>query len=413
MKRLTVLLGILLTWSCFIETNAQGLHVTSVSEKNDSNNFYRLMKEAFPLSFNDPVAPRFVFFTPNRNFVFGVGGYVHVQGLYDFNDVPNDNDFVTSNIPLKNQQDGGRYGITIGQSRLFFKLIGNTDMGRLVAYLEMEFEGANNAPILQQAFMKFKGFTIGKTWSTFCDLAAGPATVDEEGPSSEVAIRQAQIRYTYAFNDQLQASLALEHAEPSYTTTTNTEFINQRIPDIPLAVKYAFKNGSHVQASAILRNMYYKNTSADKNKVVTGWGAALSGIWQFCKSSSLSFQGVYGKGISNYIQDLSGNGLDLVPAKNTTDKLKAFNAWGGYVGIAHNWSETLSSNIMYSYARVLDQLGQSNTSYKYAQYAAANLFWNFSEYGTCAIEYVFGRRNDFNKDYGNASRINTMIQYRF
>ena len=43
----------------------------------------------------------------------------------------------------------------------------------------------------------------------------------------------------------------------------------------------------------------------------------------------------------------------------------------------------------------------------------ANLFWDFSEYGSCAIEYVFGRRNDFNKDYGNASRINTMIQYRF
>lgn len=43
----------------------------------------------------------------------------------------------------------------------------------------------------------------------------------------------------------------------------------------------------------------------------------------------------------------------------------------------------------------------------------ANLLWNFTEFGTTGIEYVFGRRNNFNHDYGNASRINAMIQYRF
>ena len=139
----------------------------------------------------------------------------------------------------------------------------------------------------------------------------------------------------------------------------------------------------------------------------------MSGIWQFAENTSLCFQGVYGKGISNYIQDISGTGLDLVPNATAEGKLKAFGAWGGYIGFSHNWSKVLTSNIMYSYARVLDRYGMPTTSYKYAQYAAANLFWDFSEYGSCAIEYVFGRRNDFNKDYGNASRINTMIQYRF
>ena len=49
------------------------VNVTSVSEKNDADNFYKMMKEAFPLSFNDPASPRFVFFNKNKNFVFGVG----------------------------------------------------------------------------------------------------------------------------------------------------------------------------------------------------------------------------------------------------------------------------------------------------------------------------------------------------
>ena len=234
------------------------------------------MKEAFPLSFNDPASPRFVFFNKNKNFVFGVGGFVQVQGIYDFNGVPNDNYFTTNTIALKGDQPGGRYGISVGQSRLFFKLIGDTDVGRLVTYMEMEFEGNQSTPILRQAFIKFKGFTIGKTWSTFCDIAAGPATVDEEGPSSEVALRQPQIRYTYDFTDNLEASLALEYVEPSYTEGEFTKYINQRIPDIPMNVKYSFKNGSHLQAGAVLRNMYYKDDIEGKDRIVTGFGVSLA-----------------------------------------------------------------------------------------------------------------------------------------
>ena len=101
--------------------------------------------------------------------------------------------------------------------------------------------------------------------------------------------------------------------------------------------------------------MYYKDEVEDKDRIVTGWGASLSGIWQFAENTSLCFQGVYGKGISNYIQDISGSGLDLVPSATAEGKLKAFNAWGGYIGFSHNWSKVLTSNIMYSYARALDR----------------------------------------------------------
>lgn len=151
MRKWIFLLLIAVICGSYSETRAQ-VNVTSVSAKNDADNFYKMMKEAFPLSFNDPASPRFVFFNKNKNFIFGVGGFVQVQGLYDFNGVPNDNYFTTNSIALKGQQAGGRYGITIGQSRLFFKLVGDTEVGRLVTYMEMEFEGENNTPILRQAF---------------------------------------------------------------------------------------------------------------------------------------------------------------------------------------------------------------------------------------------------------------------
>lgn len=412
-KQLTIVFTFL--FLCSLGLKAQKVHVASISEEKDLHNFYTMMREAFPLAYNDPTAPRFIFFDTDKRFVFGIGGYVHVAGVYDFNGVENYNFFTTSTIAPKHHQPGSSYGITIGQSRIFFKLLGDTRLGKMVSYIEMEFKGPSNSPVLNQAFVQFKGFTIGKAWSTFCDMPAVPTTIDEEGPSSGIEVRQPQIRYTYHFDPNWQASLALEYADPDYSNQAQnyTSTIRQRIPDIPLVVKYTAKNGSHVQAGAILRNIYYKDNVKDKDKRVTGWGTMLSGELQLVKETSFMFQGVYGKGIANYIQDISSLGYDLVPNPERNGRLKASNMWGFFAAVQQNWKPELYSTLVYSYARMENIGSLPSTDYKYAQYAAINLIWNFTEYGSTGIEYVFGRRNNFDKTYGNASRINAMVQYNF
>ena len=415
MKKLSAILFIAAMVAFGSELKAQSISVVSVSKNKDTHNFYTMMKEAFPLAYNDPASPRFIFFDKDKKFLFGVGGYVQVSGVYDFNGVPDYNDFVTYNIPMKGNQPGGSYGITIGQSRLFFKLVGDTKVGRLVSYLEMEFEGPSNTPKLQQAFVKFHGFTVGQTWSTFGDMSAVPTTIDEEGPSSGIEIRQPMVRYTQDFNKHWQASLAIEYVQPSYTEAANnqTSYIKQRIPDIPLNIRYTSNNGSHLQAGGILRNMYYKDNIQNDDKIVTGWGTMLSGSIVLGKKTNFMFQGVYGKGIANYIQDISGQGYDLVPNPDRNGRLMAGKMWGAFGAIQQNWTKELYSTVVYSYARVEKMNGLQESDYKYAQYAAINLLWNFSDFGTTGIEYVYGRRDNFNTEYGNASRINTMIQYRF
>ena len=76
-----------------IYAQAQKINVVSVSKERDIHNFYTMMKEAFPLAYNDPAAPRFIFFDDNKNFIFGVGGYVQLSGVYDFNGVEDYNFF--------------------------------------------------------------------------------------------------------------------------------------------------------------------------------------------------------------------------------------------------------------------------------------------------------------------------------
>ena len=130
------------------------------------------------------------------------------------------------------------------------------------------------------------------------------------------------LRYTQKFNDHWQAALALEYAKASYSTGDFTKDIRQKVPDIPLNVRYMTKNGSHLQAGGILRNISYKDTESDKDRNMTGWGVMMSGNINLCKKTSFMFQGVYGKGIANYIQDISGIGYDLVPNPNHNGKLR-------------------------------------------------------------------------------------------
>ena len=412
-KKAASILFAILTSSIYVQTQAQKVNVVSVSQERDTHNFYTMMKEAFPLAFKDPAAPRFIFFDDNKNFLFGIGGYVQMNAAYDFNGLPDYNSFITSQITPNGEQSGTSYGMTLEQSTLFFKLLGNTKAGKLVSYIEMQFEGPDNTPKLQQAFVQFKGLTIGKAWSTFGDMTSVPATIDQEGPGSAIEIRQPMIRYTYLFTKRFQASLALEYATPSYTTGNHTKSIRQKVPDIPFNIRYTLKNNGHLQAGAILRNISYKNTATDKDKICTGWGITGSGTIPLNKNNSLMFQGVYGQGIARYIQDISALGYDLIPENNTEGKLIAPTMWGAFGAIQHNWNPRLSSSLIYSHTRMQTRKTLAATDYKYAQYAAANLLWKFTEYGTTGIEYEYGRRNNFDKQHGNANRINVMIQYRF
>lgn len=49
-----------------IYAQAQKINVVSVSKERDIHNFYTMMKEAFPLAYNDPAAPRFIFFETTK-----------------------------------------------------------------------------------------------------------------------------------------------------------------------------------------------------------------------------------------------------------------------------------------------------------------------------------------------------------
>ncbi len=368
--------------------------------------------------FLDPESPHFIFVSANQNFIFGMGGVINMTALYDFNGLVNNVDFVTADIPVPTNtlSQDRRYGFGLGQSKLYFKLVGDDErLGRIIAYIDGDFRGIDNAFRMRQAYVSVGDFLIGQTWSTFMDLDAAIPTIDGEGPNTQISTRQPMIRYSHKFGS-VSGAIALEMPSlPTFDSISpNAVSTYSRIPDIPLRIKYEFPFG-HVQTAGVLRSLSYKNISTSDIHSVFGWGLSLSGSFDLPTNTSIVYQGIYGKGITNYIQDLSSLNFDLIPIPSNPDKLEAVPMYGGYVGIQQylNKKETLYSDWVVGYAHLGSDELKSSVNYKYTFYSALNILWDFIPSATVGIEYLAGLKVLENNDRGTAHRIDMLFKYSF
>lgn len=366
-------------------------------------------------TFQDPDAPRFNLISKDKHFYMGIGGFVRVVGGYDFNGLIGAKDFITADIPVYNAKSNeglSRFGLGAATSRLAFKMGGDTKYGKITCYIESDFRGTDNVLRLRKAYIKFRGFLIGQAWSTFMDLDSGPPTIDFEGPNNEVSIRQAQVRYERLVGKRWTMAIAAEIPSISATYADSIYNIPQRFPDIPARVKYTHKLG-HITLAGIVRDMVYGDSAASKKtQKDVGWGLSLSSKLNPTPTTSIYFQGTYGHGIANYIQDLNGQGLDLVPSySSNVNTLSTIPVYGGYIGVQQYLIKDLFISATYGMTRTQNLTKSPVTNYKTGYYFAANAFYNVIDHLTLAIEYLWGKRVNVDNNAGDANRVELLIKY--
>lgn len=391
---------------------------TSVNEAE----IYREFEEIAPKAFNIPNAPRFAIVGKDSKFYLGIGGVLKGTGSFDFGDpIDNANEFTTSAINMNpTPGNGGLLQMSAQQSSFFINFIalpGTKD--KVGVYFNGNFLGQDYGFVVQYAYIKYRGFTVGYDYSLFTDVAAGPPTIDYEGPNAFTAIPNVVLDYRHSFNSTVSAGLGLELPQASYTNSGATYTVNQRVPDIPAYLQFAWDGGnSWIRFSALLRNILYRDVVSNKNRDVIGWGVKASGSAQLGGGFTAYYQGAYGKGMTSYFQDLNGCGMDLTPDADKNGKLQAVEAWGAYGGLQYNFNPNLYVSGTYSQVRTYaDKYAGGATSwddqYRYAQYVVGNLFYNINSTVTWGIEYIWGRRVDFSGLQHHDNRIQTMLQVSF
>ena len=367
--------------------------------------------------------PQLIFTTKNNRFSLAVGGIAKLITSYDFKGISNAADFVPSSISVPGSYaDKQKLRMDASTSTLYLKAIANTKaLGRIVTYIDADFRGGEAAkdyrPRLKYAYISFLGLTIGRDATTFCDLSAAPATVDFAGPNAYSFNYATLIRYEHTFHqNHFRVGAALEMPNLNATYGENFKAIPQRIPDVPFYFQYMWdeSRSSHIRGSAIFRDLHAYDSSNDSPTSLLGWGVQLSGNIKCTPWMRLIFNGVYGEGITPYIQDLVGSGLDFIPNPSNPKALQTVPMYGMQGSLQFNITDRLQMSTGLSMVDVVESNGyESSYPYKHGVYGFGNIFYKITPRCTIAGEYLYGSRKNMDNVTGYANRFNLMFQYNF
>ena len=391
--------------------------VVLVTMDKAGNEIIRIMNESQLPHIHEPQAPRFLLMDRKGKFALGIGGYVRATAEYDFGGIVDDIDFIPAFIPnsskIKNQ-----FQMDANTSTIFLKLVGHTKLlGDFIVYTAGNFRnGSNKGFQLQNAYVSFRDITVGYTYGGFMGLGARPSTIDFQGPNGATFYRTTQLAYTYKGLKNFRFNASIEMPSVDGTTNSDLNINQQRMPDFTAYAQYGWNNSSHLRVGALIRSMTYTSSFCDKASSVTGFGVQASTTFNVGKKWQVFGQATYGKGIGQYLNDISNLNVDIVPDPDKEGKMQALPMLGWYAGLQYNVCPKVFLSSTYSMSRLYSDNGYPDavgSTYHYGQYFVANMFWNVTSNMQVGAEYLRGWRNNFDNSTHHANRINLLVQYSF
>ena len=366
--------------------------------------------------------PSAIFADKHNSFSFAIGGDIALRAAYSFDRIVDNIDMVPYNVPMKlTPADKQEIRMDATTSRLFIRGIANTQrLGQVHIFMDFDFRGGltgSYTPRIRSGYVQMLGLTIGRDVSTFCDLTAAPTTIDFQGPNAYNFRFATMIRYERDFLDNhLKAGVAAEMPSVSGTYGETLEAIPQRVPDFPIYLQYSWgeNRDSHIRASAVFRDMYLYNKARSSEDDLFGWGVQFSGNIHITDYLELFMNGIYGEGITRYINDLMGSELDFTPRPDDPTRVQTTPMFGWQAAAQINIMPNLFVSGGYSAVTVCKKNGIYNDEmYRQGQYIFGNVFWNLTPRFVLGAEYLYAHRKNMDGLKAHANRINLLAKYSF
>ena len=366
---------------------------------------------------NAPLDPKYkgYFHLPGTQMIMKIGGYAKTDFIYDLKPAGNTDAFVPSSFPIPQPTGVNNATISVRPTRLsvdfrapFLKI------GDARFYVEGDFFGTNSTtPRLRHAYSQVGNVLIGQTFSNFMDPDAFPDTLDFQGPNGIVSIRNPQFRYGFALTPSLSFHVAVEKpsSDVIFKTAQFSAQPNAPAPDGTIRLREEFERG-HIQVAGLFRSIAAFLPDGKTNSVF-GWGVNTSLTLRTFGRDNFILAVAGGHGVSRYIQDTSGLGIDAEPVSAANPHLEATPAFGIESSYQHYWTKRLRSNAIYSYAAVDNSSLAAPTTYNHGTYTGGNLIWNPFGSLNVGAEFLYGWTMEQNGQKANAPRIQFSAKYNF
>ncbi len=331
--------------------------------------------------------------------------------------------FVTSAIPVKGDpfyNSGWRSTLSGKQSIVRMDFVRETPFGTVKVVYKNNFFGSGSSDMnynLQYLYGELDAenysFIAGYYLSAFTDIDAFPNTLDYEGPNSFTFKYAPQLRYapilTQSDSGALTLPISIEKPNADISVPDAFGTYSKR-PDFTIGLRWTTPD-AHIQWENLLRDLAVESSTDNRSRSTSAYATQLSAATSVFGKDSMQGWVSGGKGYANFLQDISGYGLDA--AFNPSIDLKAIKAVGGGAGYTHSWAENMSSSFSYGYLRIdpdndliIDQGLPKST-----RYASANFAWQASTHTMIGFEYLWGSNRNLEGRNGDASRVQGTIRY--
>lgn len=342
-------------------------------------------------------------------------GYLQLDALATRHALTGDehDTFLSSAIPFDSAGRDARLSLRASQFNAILHT--PTEWGGLTAHFQADLfaydEGAR--PNMTQAVLRFgEWLTAGRTYSTFMDDAAWPATLDYNGPSGAVFARQFVLRGSAPLLKGLRFDAALEDPQADVSAGANGFLVTASAerPDAVARLRYEGER-VHAQVAALSRSVTYSATLpsvGSARRTVPGSGVSAAAAIQIGEGDRLLAQWNRGEGIGRYFNDgLSSFGA-VVDAGGA---LEALRVSGAYLYYERKWAERWTSTAGASVLRSENSGALPSSDLKRVQYASLNLVHRMSTDLFVGAEALWGQAERVNGARASDARLQLTARY--
>jgi len=373
-------------------------------------------------------------FAQEKSTGFELYGMVMADAGYNFNSISPDwfDMMRPSKLPSYKNEFGtdGNVFFGVRQTKLGVKSSTPTRLGELRTQFDFDLVGfgkdaGQTTFHVVNAYGQLGKIGAGQTASAFMDLDVFPVVEDYWGPLSRVFFLNIQLRYAAIEKENEKLIFALERPGATadggdYSNSIELQNVKPvfKLPNLTAQYRYS-GNWGHIQVAVIAKSIKWKDLDTsgyDLSGSTVGWGGNLSTVINAGNKIKLKMQGVYGKGIENYIADVTPDvGLKSQPG-NLTQPFQgtALPAWGFFTFAEIKWTKTLESSVGYSMLKIENSDLQSVRAFKRGQYGLINFRYHPVTNMVLAIEYQYGRRDNFSDGfYSTGNKIQLSFEFLF
>ena len=376
-------------------------------------------EEDAPRIYNAPLEPTYpgFFYLPGTHTMLRIDGFARTDFIYDPT-IPTLSDaFLPSAIPIPAPSGPGNFTTSIRGSRFSgdFRVPAGS-LGTARAFIQMDFFGPNGttAPRLRHYYAQLENILVGQTFSNFMDPDTFADTLDTQGANSAISARVPQFRYSFGLGGGASGYISVEAPATNVNFSVNgTAAVPLTpAPDASLRFRNEWEHG-HIQVASIFRDLSVQLPNGGPQESAFGWGVNVTGLVEVFGRDNFVFQVGYGHGISRYVGDAGGLGLDVAPNNLTDLSLRALPLLAPTASYQHYWTPVLRSNATFGFVQAQNTAFQPATTFHKSTYSSVNIIWNPFGSIDLGAEFIYGWAQEKSGAHANAPRIQFTGRYRF